>query len=64
MYRLQVYHPGDVGLVHWEDHHNAAEVLKRIPALLEEHLQCERIVVTFGEAQLFVVDCKGNSTRG
>jgi hypothetical protein len=60
MYRLEVFYDG--ALQHVELRANAAEVLDAIPELLREHAGCERIVVTFGSARLFAVDCKGNTS--
>ncbi len=58
MYTLQVFYDGK--LDHIEVLSSAANVLARIPELLQEHVGCEKIVVMFGDARLFAVDCEGN----
>jgi hypothetical protein len=39
---------------------NAADVLTRIPEILEAHPGCERVVVHLEDLRLFGVDCEGN----
>jgi len=58
MYTLQVFYDGK--LHHTERLTSAAEVLARIPILLQEHDGCEKIVVSLERTRLFAVDCKGN----
>ncbi len=58
MYTLQVFYDGK--LDHIEMLARAADVLTRIPVLLQEHVGCEKIVVLFGAVRLFAVDCEGN----
>ncbi len=60
MYRLQVFYDGAPVPHHTETVRSAAEVISRIPVLLQEHEGCERIVVWLDAARLFAVDCKGN----
>lgn len=59
VYTLEVFYDGKAH--HIERIRSAAEVLARIPVLLELHHGCERIVVRLGDARLFAVDCKGNT---
>ena len=58
MYTLQVFYDGK--LHHTEHWTSSAEVFARIPALLEEHEGCEKVVVSLERTRLFSVDCKGN----
>ncbi len=58
MYELQVFYEGK--LHHTERRTGAADVLARIPVLLQEHEGCEKVVVMFDRMRLFAVDCKGN----
>ena len=58
MYTLEVFYDGK--LHHTERLTNGAEVLDRIPPLLQEHDGCEKIVVSLDRTRLFAVDCKGN----
>jgi hypothetical protein len=58
MYTLEVFFDGK--LHHTERLTSAAEVLVRIPQLLQEHDGCEKIVVSLARTWLFSVDCKGN----
>ncbi len=58
MYTVQVFYDGR--LHHTERLASAADVLARIPGLLEEHNGCEKVVVSLERTRLFAVDCKGN----
>ncbi len=58
MYTLDVFYDGR--LHHTERLTNGAETLARIPALLQEHDGCEKVVVSLNRTRLFAVDCKGN----
>ena len=58
MYTLDVFYDGR--LHHTVRLESGAEVLARIPALLEEHHGCEKVVVSLNRTRLFSVDCKGN----
>ena len=60
MYTLQVFYPGSDAPNESHRVSSSAEVLARIPELLQAHGGCDRIVVMGGNARLFSVDCKGN----
>ena len=45
---------------HEEAFRTAQEVLIRIPALLSQYADCEKLVVRMGRARLFSVDCIGD----
>jgi hypothetical protein len=64
MYYLLVFCPSS--RVAHEEHSIArgADVLTRIPELLDAHTGCERIAVYVDYAYLFAVDCKGNRLQG
>ncbi len=59
MYRLQVFYDGADVPHHTERMSRAADVISRIPVLLEQHKGCERIVVWMDATRLFAVDCEG-----
>jgi hypothetical protein len=61
VYSLEVYFPDNPGPHHVERTGDAHGAMARIPALLQEHDGCERIVVYFNTTRLFAVDCKGNT---
>jgi hypothetical protein len=60
MYSLEVFYAGDKTPRHVERLLNAADVLKRVHALLAQHEGCETVVVYSEHARLFAVDCRGN----
>lgn len=60
MYRLEVFHPGEIVPHASEGALSAADVMTRIPELLREFGDCERIVVSANSRRLFAVDCAGN----
>ena len=64
MYALHVFYPDEPSANHIEVVTTAALALSRIPMILKEHHGCERIVVFYGAARLFAVDCKGNTLPG
>ncbi len=43
-----------------ESFETAQQVLVRIPLLLLEHADCEKMIVTAGTTRLFSVDAEGN----
>jgi hypothetical protein len=59
VYTLEVFYDGKAD--HAERLQSAADVLSRIPVLLEAHAGCEKIVVLINGVRLFAVDCKGNT---
>ena len=60
MYTLRVFYPGETAPHETVTLERAADVLTRIPRLLEGHGQCEKVVVFLGPTRLFAVDCSGN----
>ncbi len=61
MYALHAFYSNTGSPHHIESATNAADALARIPAILKEHVGCEKIVVMHGTTRLFAVDCKGNT---
>ncbi|HEX2561982.1 hypothetical protein [Phenylobacterium sp.] len=57
---MKVFYAGDPTPVQTVQVKRASDTLARIPALLGEHGDCERIVVFIGPTRLFAVDCHGN----
>lgn len=61
MYTLEVYHPGEPDPVEIVKVTRAADVLEKIPVLLDQHGSCDRITVKLNATFLFAVDCRGNT---
>jgi hypothetical protein len=64
MYTLQVFYGPQTTPRETIRVQRAADVLTRIPDLLQQHDGCERVVVFVDGVQLFAVDCKGNRLTG
>lgn len=60
MYQLRVFHPDRPVAAETLRIVSAADVLRTLPRLLEEHAGCERIEVWGADVRLFSVDCDGN----
>lgn len=61
MYTLLVYYLDDRGEARARASvPNAAQVTSLIQELLDDHLECDSVVVLVGDRRLFSVDCRGN----
>ncbi len=59
MYELRVFHPGEARAREVVRLDKASDVLVKIPAILSEHAECERVEVYASGLRLFAVDCTG-----
>lgn len=61
MYRLDVFHPGNPVVTESVSLRSAIDAVAEISRLLKKHQTCERIVLFHQGAQLFAVDCQGDT---